>query len=367
MAEPAILILEDGRTFEGEAYGALGTVLGEVVCNTSMTGYQELLTDPASRGQILTLTYPLVGNYGVNSEDGFSAAPQVSGLVIHEAPPLHSSWRAEQSLESYLREHRTVGISGIDQRALARHLRQTGASRGAIAPASASRDDLLAQLREWRPTAGANVSPPGPRDAAAHGEGLYKVLVLDLGSAERVVDLLTQHGCSLEIVPVLPSPEGFAERYSGLFLSDGPVESLDAIMRRPDDLLLESIRALSQQGVPIFGIGLGHLLLGRAFGASIDRLSWGHRGANLPVRCERDGTVEITIQNHGFSLRGDARGIPGADELDITHRNLNDATIEGIRHRDRPLFGLQYHPRPSSRVRLAPELFGDFIESLPRR
>lgn len=367
MAEPAILILEDGRTFEGEAYGARGTVLGEVVCNTSMTGYQELLTDPASRGQILTLTYPLVGNYGVNSEDGFSAAPQVSGLVIHEAPPLHSSWRAEQSLESYLREHHTVGISGVDQRALARHLRSSGTLRGSIAPASTSRDDLLAQLREWRPTSEAGMQPTGQRNVPTPGEELYKVLVLDLGSAERAVDLLTHRGCNLEIVPVLPSVDGFAERYSGLFLSDGPAESADAITRRADDLLLESIRTLSQRGVPIFGVGLGHLLLGRAFGASIEKLAWGHRGANLPVRSERDGTVEITIQNHGFALRCDAQGIPGADDLEITHRNLNDAAIEGIRHRDRPLYGLQYHPRPSSRAGLASDLFGDFIRRLPRR
>ena len=336
-------MLEDGRIFRGEAYGARGTAFGEVVFNTSMTGYQEVLTDPSYTGQLVTMTYPLIGNYGANQEDQESEAPQVGGFIIHEAPPIYSNWRAEESLESYLQRHGVVGIMEVDQRALTRHLRSVGAMRGAISSEGVPEENLLAQILAQPEMAGLDLACGVSTDETylvePIGEKKFKVAAFDFGVKSHSLKLLAERGCEISVLPAMtPTEEVLEQGFDGLFISNGPGDP-EAVGH-----VLDTIRAMADQSTPIFGICLGHQLIARSFGAETYKLLYGHRGGNHPVRRLSDGLVEITAQNHGFAVRGDESGIPGAPELRATHMNLNDGTVEGIEHREKPVYSVQYHP-----------------------
>ncbi|HEX6747732.1 MAG TPA: glutamine-hydrolyzing carbamoyl-phosphate synthase small subunit [Longimicrobium sp.] len=366
MGEPAVLMLEDGRTFHGEQYGARGTALGEVVFNTSMTGYQEVLTDPSYTGQLVTMTYPLIGNYGANPEDQESARPQVAGFVIHEAPPVYSNWRARESLDAYLQRHGVVAICGVDTRALTRHIRSLGAMRGAIAPASADRDALLAEIRAAPEMCGLDladeVSTHERYVVPAVGDTRYRVVAYDFGVKSHSLQLLAQRGCEVTVIPsTTPVDEILAADPDGLFISNGPGDP-EAVPHA-----LDTIRELSGRDTPVFGICLGHQLIGRAFGAETYKLLYGHRGGNHPVRRLSDGAVEITAQNHGFAVRGGVDGVPGAPELKVTHLNLNDGTVEGLEHGSRPVFSVQYHPESAPGPHDSRYLFDRFVDEMERR
>ncbi|MEX2582247.1 MAG: glutamine-hydrolyzing carbamoyl-phosphate synthase small subunit [Gemmatimonadota bacterium] len=366
MAEAAILMLEDGRVFCGDAYGARGTIFGEVVFNTSMTGYQEVLTDPSYTGQIVTMTYPLIGNYGTNSEDRESDGPRVAGFAIHEAPPAHSNWRAEESLEAYLQRHGVVGIQGVDQRALTRHIRSAGAMRGAIAAGGTDEKALLDDIRGQPEMKGLDLACGVSTDeryvVPSVGPKRFDVLAFDFGVKAHSLKLLAERGCEITVLPAMTPPEEIVERdFDGLFISNGPGDP-EAVGH-----VLQTIRTLADRNTPIFGICLGHQLIGRAFGATTYKLLYGHRGGNHPVRRLSDGTVEITAQNHGFAVKGDETEIPGAPELRPTHVNLNDRTIEGFEHRDKPIFSVQYHPESAPGPHDSRYLFDRMIDDMAKR
>ncbi|MGD2070199.1 MAG: glutamine-hydrolyzing carbamoyl-phosphate synthase small subunit, partial [Gemmatimonadota bacterium] len=321
--------MEDGRRFDGSRLGVPGPALGEVVFNTSMTGYQEILTDPSYTGQLVTMTYPLIGNYGVNDQDEESDGPRVAGFVVREACRDHSSWRASSTLQAYLEEHGVVGIQDIDTRALTRHIRSRGAMRGAIAPGDADPDDLLERIHAHPRMEGLDlatrVSTDEPYEVAAVGQERFHVLSYDFGVKAHSPRLLAERGCRVEVVPGGTSADEIAARRpDGLFVSNGPGDP-DAV-----DQAREAILRLSEAGVPVFGICLGHQLIARAFGGHTFKLPFGHHGGNHPVKHLDRGTVEITAQNHGFAVEAEDRAVPGALELRVTHRNLYDGTVEGL-------------------------------------
>jgi len=363
----AYLLLEDGRRFDGQLIGAGQLAFGEVVFNTAMSGYQEILTDPSYTGQLVMMTYPLIGNYGVNAEDRESPAPQVAGFIVREASRLYSSWRAEQGLDDYLRANRITGIADIDTRALTRHLRTHGAMRGAIAPSALQEKNVLEQVRAQPLMEGLDlacgVSTDEPYEVKAVGEERFHVIAYDFGVKAHSPKLLAERGCRVTVIPAeTPVADILASPPSGLFVSNGPGDP--AAVERAEGAIL----GLAEADVPVFGICLGHQLISRAFGASTYKLPFGHHGANHPVKNLDTQTVEITSQNHGFAVRGgEGDSIPGAPGLRLTHVNLYDGTVEGVAHRELPVLSVQYHPEAAPGPHDSRYLFDRFIELMEQR
>jgi carbamoyl-phosphate synthase small subunit len=349
------------------ALGARGVALGEVVFNTSMTGYEEILTDPSYTGQLVAMTYPLMGNYGTNAFDGESERPQVAGFVVREASRVYSSWRGEATLEEFLSVHGVVGISGVDTRALTRHLRSRGAMRGAIAPAAMPVDELMERIRAHPRMEGLDlacgVSTTRRYEVEAVGGERFRVLAYDFGVKAHSPRLLAEGGCRVSILPAdTPAEAILREAPDGLFVSNGPGDP--AAVEKAQ----EAILGLSAMGIPVFGICLGHQLIARAFGARTFKLPFGHHGGNHPVRRLDGGAVEITAQNHGFAVEADAEGvIPGAADLRLTHVNLYDGTVEGVAHRSRPVFSVQYHPEAAPGPHDSRYLFREFLRLMEER
>ncbi len=335
--------------------------IGEVVFNTSMTGYQEVLTDPSYAGQLVAMTYPLIGNYGTNAEDVESARPQVSGFIVREAARFPSSWRSRSSLHDYLADHLVVGIRGVDTRALTRHIRSEGAMRGGIAAGDVPAGELLRRVRAHPRMEGlelaCGVSTERPYTVAAVGEELYHVAAFDFGVKASSPRLLSERGCRVTVLPARAETADVLEMNpDGLFLSNGPGDPA-AVARTG-----ETIREVASRGIPVFGICLGHQLIARAFGGETFKLPFGHHGGNHPVMNHDRRTVEITSQNHGFAVRpGEGREVSGAPELRVTHSNLYDGTVAGVAHAHLPVIAVQYHPEAAPGPHDSSYLFDDFV------
>ncbi|HMF58240.1 MAG TPA: glutamine-hydrolyzing carbamoyl-phosphate synthase small subunit [Pyrinomonadaceae bacterium] len=354
---PALLALEDGRAFRGRAWGAAGEACGEMVFNTSMSGYQEVLTDPSYAGQIVCMTYPLIGNYGVNKADEESSRPWVEGFVVREASRVASSWRAEETLDEYLKRWNIVAIEGIDTRALVRHIRDKGAMRACLSTVDLDEKSLIGKAQkspamENRELASV-VTCKEPYDVPSVGEEKFHVVCYDFGVKTNSLRELAAMGCRVSVVPAsTPASEVAAMNPDGIFLSNGPGDP--ASMNE----VVEEIKRLTERGVPTFGICFGHQLLGRAFGGTTYKLRFGHRGGNQPVKDLHEGTVEITSHNHGFAVK--AESLP--QEIEVTHINLNDNCVEGMRHRTLPIISVQYHPEAAPGPHDAEHHFRRFIE-----
>lgn len=378
----AILALEDGTVFHGTGFGARASACGEVCFNTSMTGYQEILTDPSYKAQIVTMTYPLIGNYGVNEQDVESWKPHVSGFVVRELSPVVSNWRADSSLPDYLAKNGIPGIQGIDTRALTKKLRVRGAMNGFITTEDTTADEAVARAKAWEGLLGVDyVKEVTHKEAFAWDKGDQQsasfnlvrgnaapdarnvrdplppadipIVALDFGMKYNIARRLRQHGFQVQIVPATTTAAEVLEyKPAGIFLSNGPGD--------PSALgyAVNTVSALLQTGIPIFGICLGHQILGQAFGGKTFKLKFGHRGGNQPVKDLNSGRVEITSQNHGFAV--DPASLPA--DVQVDRINLNDQTVEGMRHKTKPVFCVQYHPEASPGPHDSTPLFAEFRE-----
>ncbi len=367
----AVLALADGKYFVGKALGAVGEVSGEVVFNTSMTGYQEILTDPSYHGEIVTMTYPQIGNYGINPEDVESSRPFLSGFVVKESCPFPSNFRSKMSLDAYLKENNIISIEGIDTRALVRHIRTVGAQTGIISSTDIDPDSLIEKARKapsivgrdlvkevtcdepYQPIEGLWTLGTGYADCR-HIKSTYKVIAYDFGIKLNILRNLATLGCDVTVVPAATSAEDVLKMNpDGVFLSNGPGDP------EPLHYAQENIRDLLGK-VPIFGICLGHQLLSIASGGHTYKLKFGHRGGNQPVLDYQRQRVEITAQNHGFAV--DEKSLEG--KVKVTHINLNDNTVEGIQHLLKPAFSVQYHPEASPGPHDSLYLFERFIKMM---
>ena len=375
----AVLALEDGTWYRGVSAGAPGETGGEVVFNTSMTGYQEVLTDPSYAGQIVTMTAPQIGNYGVAAADEESGAPKVAGFVMRDPSPVSSNWRAQGTLRDYLTRHGIVAIGDIDTRALTRKLRSAGVMRGVIATGTVDPQALVERARALPQMEGSDlvrtVTCAEPYDftttlADAVAEASFgvpplqqasrplRVAAYDYGIKLNILRRLVAHGCAVRVFPAtVPASEVLAWQPDGVFLSNGPGDPAAV------GYAIDNIRTLVATGIPMFGICLGHQLLGLALGAETYKLKFGHRGANHPVKQLDTGEIEITSQNHGFAVNPDT--LPATAR--ITHLNLYDGTVEGLRHVDKPIYSVQYHPEASPGPHDADYLFTQFIQEMEQR
>jgi carbamoyl-phosphate synthase small subunit len=370
----ATLALENGTWYEGEAAGATGEAGGEVVFNTSMTGYQEVLTDPSYAGQIVTMTCPEIGNYGIAPEDGESREPQVAGFIIRDASPVASNWRADSTLGEYLVAHNVVAISDIDTRALTRVLRSAGVMRGIIATGDVDPRVLVEQARAVSPMEGSDLvlgvtceAPfdwkPQPSDefsvvAQRQPKRALRIAAYDFGMKWNILRRFTAYGCDVRVFPATaPASDLLASRPDGVFLSNGPGDpaALGYAVQHARDLL--------DADVPVFGICLGHQILSLALGGQTFKMKFGHRGANHPVKELETGKVEITSQNHGFAV--DPHSLP--PDVKVTHLNLYDGTVEGLRHETKPVFCVQYHPEAAPGPHDADYLFRQFLDEIEQR
>ena len=362
---PGVLLLEDGSTFAGLINADAVPTVAEVVFTTNMTGYQEVFTDPSYCGQIVVMTAPQIGNYGVNTEDPESSRVQISGLVVREMSRTYSNWRATGDLPSWLAAARVPTLQEVDTRRLTRHLRSAGVMLGVvcvgIVPSDAARALLAAAPRmegaDLATTAATQTTYVyGAQNTAHH------IVAVDFGIKENMLRLFSEEGCKVTVVPATTTAEQIlAEKPDGVFLSNGPGDPA-AISYAP-----AMIRGVAASGTPIFGICLGHQLIGLTFGGSTTKMPFGHRGGNQPVKELATGKVLITAQNHGFSVEGDATAVTGAAQLQVTHVNLNDGSIEGLRHRTLPIFSVQYHPEAAPGPHDARPVFHDFMATLRAR
>jgi carbamoyl-phosphate synthase small subunit len=377
----AVLALENGTVYRGTAAGAHGIARGEVVFNTSMTGYQEVLTDPSYAGQIVTMTSPQIGNYGVAPDDTESNAPKVAGFIMREESPVASNWRASGTLRDYLIAHNVVAIADIDTRELTRLLRSSGVMRGVIATGDVDAGDLVRQARAIPNMEGTDLvrevtcaSPfdwPGTVDKTAalvradlalapqtRSKRPLRVAAYDFGIKWNILRRLASYGCQVHVVPAAtPAKELLDSDVDGIFLSNGPGDPAAV------DYAIENVKDLVQADKPIFGICLGHQILGLALGGKTFKLKFGHRGANHPVKFLETGKVEITSQNHGFAV--DPESLP--PDVKVTHLNLYDGTVEGLKVMDRPIYSVQYHPEASPGPHDADYLFKQFIDDMEKR
>jgi carbamoyl-phosphate synthase small subunit len=376
----AILALEDGTVMRGRPFGAVADACGEICFNTSMTGYQEILTDPSYKGQIVTMTYPLIGNYGVNMQDVESWRPHVSGFVVRELSPIVSNWRADFSLSEYLEKNGIPGIQDIDTRSLTKKLRVGGAMKAFISTQEISDENAVKRAREWPGIVGVDYVKEvthresflwDPEDKQSSSFNLVRgtavadarnvrdalppadipIVAYDFGMKYNILRRLRQKGFKVQVLPATaPASEALKYKPAGIFLSNGPGD--------PSALgyAVNTVKELTESGVPIFGICLGHQILGQAFGGKTFKLKFGHRGANQPVKDLETGKVEITSQNHGFAV--DAKSLP--DDVEVNRINLNDNTVEGMRHKKKPIFCVQYHPEASPGPHDSTILFDEF-------
>lgn len=380
MSKEAILALEDGRVFRGQAWGAHAERTGEIVFNTSITGYQEILTDPSYAGQIVTMTYPLIGNYGANNEDVESRRPFAEGFVVREYSEVHSNWRAGISLDEYLKKHGIVGISEIDTRALVRHIREKGAMRACLSATGADEQSVIEKARQSPEMLGRNLVAEvtcgdaydwaqikdtqwtlDPISGVQHISPVenavepFRVVAYDFGIKYYILRYLAALGCKVTVVPATTRADDvLALAPDGIFLSNGPGDpaALSGIVAEIKKLI---------GAAPIFGICLGHQLLGLAFGGRTYKLKFGHRGGNQPVKNMRSGKIEITSHNHGFAVDPESLD---KSQIELSHFNLNDGCLEGIRHRSLPIFSVQYHPEAGPGPHDATYLFNEFIENM---
>jgi carbamoyl-phosphate synthase small subunit len=367
---PAVLALEDGTVFEGQSFGAPVERTGEVVFNTAITGYQEVFTDPSYSGQIVVLTNPQIGNYGANENDSESSRPYIEGLAVREFSPLSSNWRSDQTAQYFLTNNGIPVISGIDTRALVLHLRSRGVMRGVLSSISTDAKDLVERARnspsmngldlatrvstkeQYSWDRGAIAASPS-EDVGDPAEARFHVVAYDFGIKRNILRMLVQSGSRVTVVPAGTKAEDvLALKPSGVFLSNGPGDP------EPLTYQAEQVRKLVGK-TPIFGICLGHQILGLALGGKTYKLKFGHRGANHPVLNKVTGRVEITSHNHGFAVDPDTLNL---NEIEVTHMNLNDQTLEGFRHRNHPVFCVQYHPEAAPGPHDSHYLFGDFIK-----
>lgn len=360
-AKKAILVLEDGRTFHGASFGADGETFGEMVFNTSMSGYQEILTDPSYAGQIVCMTYPLIGNYGVNEQDVESRRPWVEGFVVKEASRIRSNWRSTETLDDYLREHGIVGIEKIDTRALVRHIRDKGAMRAGISSVDIDAASLLKKVLASPDMKNRELASKVTADEAfdypAMDETLYHIVAYDFGVKTNSLREFAKFGCKVTVVPAdTTAEEVLALRPDGIFLSNGPGDP--ASMSK----VIDEIKKLAASEKPMFGICLGHQLIGQAFGGKTFKMKFGHRGGNQPIKDLTTGKVEITSHNHGFAV--DPESLPA--DVEVTHVNLNDNTVAGLRHKTLPVFSVQYHPESAPGPHDSEYLFERFVELMSK-
>lgn len=360
--EPGFLLLEDGTLFRGVLSGTSVPAVAEVVFTTNMTGYQEVFTDPSYRGQIVVLTTPMIGNYGVNPEDPESDRPQIAGVVVRELSERYSNWRASGDLRSWLERAQVPVLEEVDTRRLTKHLRSVGVMRGVIGAGEVPDASAVTALEACPSMEGLDLaSVVSTREPYRWGDPAapLHIVAYDYGIKRNILRLFAEQGCRVTVVPAATPAEAVLElEPDGVFLSNGPGDPA-AIPYAP-----AIIRKLAEQQLPMLGICLGHQLIGLAFGGETEKLPFGHRGGNQPVRELESGHVLITSQNHGFAVRGDDLVIPGAPALEVTHVNLNDGTVEGVRHRELPIFGVQYHPEAAPGPHDARPLFGEFMRAV---
>jgi carbamoyl-phosphate synthase small subunit len=363
----AYVLLEDGAWFPGTTRHHFDATTGEVVFTTNLSGYQEVFTDPSYLGQLVIMTAPMIGNYGVTPEDLESATgrPQISGIIVREMSRTFSNWRATGGLDDWLAAQGIPVVEGVDTRQITRHIRSKGAMRGIVGLGSEPNDDARAQLDASPSMEGLDLASSAtcPEElVVGDSEAKHEIVAFDFGMKQNIVRIFASKGCRVTVVPATTSPERVRElNPDGVFLSNGPGDP-SAV-----EYAIPTIRNLAEGGLPIFGICLGHQLMALAFGADTTKLPYGHRGGNHPVRELATGRVLITSQNHGFAVMGTTKGITGAKSLEMTHLNLNDNTVEGLKHKELPVFGVQYHPEASPGPHDARNHFDEFLQTLDRQ